>query len=1360
MIKRCLFFSIAFVAYFLFANPFQLLAQCPVPAFTAPDTVCANQPFNITNTTIGATQYTWDMCAGDLNKTPTAVNLGSLGISTNGINRLAMVKESGAYFMFLTDFANSQVYRLEFGNNLDNIPTAVLINTSGIGAPGGIDFIKESGLWYALVTDVATNSLFKLQFITGISDASPTVTNIGNASGLDIPLSVRITKDGNSIHAFSANLNTNSISRTDFGNSINNTPTGQNLGAVPGVSSAYDFQVAKFCNQWVGFLPGLFTGKIIRVDFGANITNSPVYVDLGNFGLTAASGISLAQDAEETHLFYGEYNFNTFHRLSFGPTISTPPTLTNFGNIGAINQPRGVLHYSDSSKHRVFITNYNDKTITRISFPDSCSSNQPITNITSPAGLIYSNPGNKVISLTSLDATGNYAGARKNIFVKPSKPITSFTQSSLNVCFYDTVFFNDQSVSTCFPIVDWLWSFGDNTFSNAQNANHNYLPGIYTAKLITTNSIGEKDSLSKVINVRGAKASFSVIDGCVSDSLNFLNTSIFQITSSVNWTWQFGDGQSSILKNPKHFYNADGNYSVSLKAVSDGCTDSTSQAVQFFLSPNAAFSVTKTCSGDTTNFINITSPAPPGIGYMWDFGDASSSSVPNPSHAYAAGSASYPVTLIATSINGCNDTITQNVSITNPASPSFTFTPPQPCQGSALSFTDLSTLNGDSITSWHWLFSATDSSNVQSPSYTFTQAGTFAVTLTVTTGSQCKTTVTQNISTAPRPIANFNATNVCFGNSTDFTDLSTPPISPPGTLVNSWLWNFGDSTTDTVQNPSHFFAAPGVYIVTLTIGTNNTGCTHVFTKQVTVNSFPSAGFTRANACNGQFTQFNDTTTVLNSAISAWSWNFGDPGTGAANISMLKNPTHLYAQSGTYIVKLVTTSAAGCMDSTTVPISVKRTPASIFSATSACDGEFVSFTSVDTIFPSNASQWFWNFGNGGTSILQNPATLYLNYGTFNVTLTVTDTISGCAGILTQPVTVNPNPTAAINLFTPCAGIPFALQQNSAVPVGFIQSWQWIINNTDTLTGASPFYTFPDTGSANIRLMVTSDKGCKANTSRTIQISGSPQASFSFTPLFGDAPLQVTFINSSLLAATYTWQFGDGATSVIKNPVHIYGDTGVFNISLIAYNASGCPDTASGSIYIIPPIIDLAVTKLYSTNTGNYLSLSADLTNFGTRDIHSFEIIAQAENKTLIKESWFGLLKSGQSINYLFNAAIESPPNNFKFYCIKTFFPNGELDSRPVNDQLCASLLGDFQIISVFPNPFSSEFSVEFSLPLAGWVTYQIINVNGSQVIDATFEGNKGYNKLMIDTEKASMSNGSYILKISFGDTTVFHKLAKY
>ncbi len=206
-------------------------------------------------------------------------------------------------------------------------------------------------------------------------------------------------------------------------------------------------------------------------------------------------------------------------------------------------------------------------------------------------------------------------------------------------------------------------------------------------------------------------------------------------------------------------------------------------------------------------------------------------------------------------------------------------------------FTDQST---NDPTSWDWFFGDGTTSTEQNPAHTYESAGTYTVTLTATNdgGSDTETRTDYITVTPPPPAADFTA-DPAGGNApltVQFTDESTGNVT-------SWLWDFGDGKTSTVQNPAHTYKSAGTYAVTLNASNAYGEDTKTRTDYVTVLKPPAADFTAdPTGGNAPLTvQFTDEST---GNTETWLWTFGDGGTSTA-----QNPMHTYKTPGNYTVNL-------------------------------------------------------------------------------------------------------------------------------------------------------------------------------------------------------------------------------------------------------------------------------------------------------------------------------------------------------------------------------------------------------------------------------------------------------------------------
>lgn len=272
-----------------------------------------------------------------------------------------------------------------------------------------------------------------------------------------------------------------------------------------------------------------------------------------------------------------------------------------------------------------------------------------------------------------------------------------------------------------------------------------------------------------------------------------------------------------------------------------GCNPDTDvMTITFKDAPVAEFTNTNDCVGQNLQFTDASVAAPNTItSWNWDFGDFTNSIASSPLHPYSA-SGTYTVTLIAGSSNGCFDTIQHPVTV-HPL-PIANFTATNPCEGTAVQFTDQSFISSGAVTQWQYNFGdGSPNATTQIASHVFPGTLTYVVTLQVTSAFGCVDTVMIPVNILPRPDAAYTATPnpVLAFEPVQFTDQTTS-----GTPIIDWFYNFGDSTGINLQNPVHAYANGGAY-TTYLIATDQNGCRDTAYLEITVSLMPAVptGFT-------------------------------------------------------------------------------------------------------------------------------------------------------------------------------------------------------------------------------------------------------------------------------------------------------------------------------------------------------------------------------------------------------------------------------------------------------------------------------------------------------------------------------------
>ena len=528
------------------------------------------------------------------------------------------------------------------------------------------------------------------------------------------------------------------------------------------------------------------------------------------------------------------------------------------------------------------------------------------------------------------------------------------------------------------------------------------------------------------------------------------------------------------------------------------------------------------------------------------------------------------------------------------------------CSPLVVHFTNTST----GATSYSWDLGNGVVTPITDPSTSYTDAGTYTVTLTAYNGSSTSThTIT--ITVYPTPTVTFFAddTAVCLGTPVTFTSTSSSGVAGPVT----YIWNFGDGASSTAATPSHTYAAPGYYNVTLSV-TNSQGCVSSLTKLVYIHVFtpPTASFTSNTTyvCNAPGAViFTNTSTGTGPYNCTWYFGDGTTGTGTS-------PSHTYTATGTYPVKLVITDGNGCLDSITVPayITVGSITAAFTGPGTACINSSVTFTNTSSTHTSSS----WNFGDGGTSTSNDGTHSYTTAGTYSVTLIIYN--GPCADTITQTIVISPGPVATFTI-TPADACPAPATATftGTVPGGATVSWRY--GDGASGSGITSTHTYASCGAYTVNMIVTSSAGCIDTITKVYDIYDLVVSINHDSVASGCVPLTVDFhcTASSTCPAfsaypygisSYTWNFGDGSATVSGSATttHTYTAVGTYVCSVYIVTANGCVDTAHLSVLVgTPPVANFTATPTTvcygqlvtfdNTSTGatNYLWYFGDSTS---------------------------------------------------------------------------------------------------------------------------------------------------------------------
>lgn len=613
--------------------------------------------------------------------------------------------------------------------------------------------------------------------------------------------------------------------------------------------------------------------------------------------------------------------------------------------------------------------------------------------------------------------------------------------------------------------------------------------------------------------------------------------------------------------------------------------------------------VTSGCSPLIVNFSNLSTGTSGATTYEWNF-ETGSSSVEHPSRVFN-NVGIYTVRLIAID-GGTRDTMEKVDFIEVYDNPTVAFTPSanNGCDALNVAFTNLSS-SGAPISNILWDFGDGAQSNDLNPIHNYQPTSfvngeaSFDITLVVSDANNCQATEVfgDAIIIGESPNANFNSADNIFCAAPATVEFFNQSTNTSGV---SYTWDFGNGNTSSQANPTETYTAEGNYNVTLT-AINNNGCS----ASRTINNYVqiegidiSLSANTSQACQGEQVQFTATSNL--SGLDLF-WDFGD-----GNISEIDaNTNHVYASPGTYNVTLQASTPGGlCAESASTVIEVLGLPSPSF----ASDVQTSCSTPFEVQFASFGSYagYVWSFGEGGSSTSPNPTYIYNDAGNHDVTLTVINA-EGCSNSVTlnDYISITP-PTASFTMDDNdgCMPLPIQFSDESTSSAAII-GWTWDFGDGNTSNQPNPSHTYTSVGRYEVSLIILDAEGCQAVISGDSIFVGE-QIDVDFIYDVNEACIPDAIITTNLSGPTplpedisWIWEFGDGGTSSMREPIYQYGDTGIFDVSLTA-TFNGCDTTQIKEEYITiyPPLANFTADVICEGNRLDVLfddiSLGADST----------------------------------------------------------------------------------------------------------------------------------------------------------------------
>jgi gliding motility-associated-like protein len=988
--------------------------------FTAPDSICQNNAFQVFNTSKPASgNLNWNFGNGK-----SAVTANPFVIyNTPGIYNISLVADFGSC-------KDSVVKRIKI---LPKVVAAFTADkTASCKAPVTVQFsnLTTGATSYKWLFGDSTSSLLQNPSHTYLNNGSYTVTLIvTNSNGCSDTLQQK-----QYINLIPADINIQNLPVSGCAPVIF-TPTYIVKSVIPVISYVWNFgdgtSSASNIPSHVYNTPGTYSVSLTYTtsDGCSGTINYPDAVQVGQKPSSAFSATPTNTCAATPIAFTDNSTGNITSWLwNFGDGITdTARNPIHFYNDTGYFQVRLIVSNngcSDTLRIPNFI--YIKPPVAKFAVDVNCSDPFHLTFTNYSVGAsswnwdfgdgtastdkdpvhIYSSPGSYTVKLMVTNGTCMHiAGYRARIISEKA----DFTASNTTVCKGDSVLLQPAGFNAA-NIIGYKWTldYGSDTARNIKAAYNK--SGKYNISLVITNLSGCTDTMMKTgyITVNGPSADFNgANNACLKSGgvIQFADAATTDGTHVIKkWQWNFGDGitQGFGSSSPfAHTYTAEGYYTVGLKVIdAAGCSDSIIKTNQVYIAdPKSVFNSIDTMSCQNKPVSFTSNSLGQSLNYAWGFGDATGSVQQDPVHNFATVGI-YDAWLKVTDKYGCTDSVFKPayIHIDEPKARFIVSDSASTCPPLVVNFTNQSKY----FKQFTWDFGDGTGALVDNPVHYYNYPGIYYARLVVTSPGGCTDTIFKRIEIkGPTGSFVYDKTASCNPGTVAFTAQTQN--------TQSFIWDFNDGATLNTADSgvSHLYNSLGIYVPKMILQ-DAKGCKVPIAGKDTIRIFGVTSVFNSNKnllCDKGVVNFTDSS-FSNDLITDYQWEMGDGSTETD-----KDPAHTYTATGVYPVKLIVTTLNGCKDTSAqlAAIKVVTSPkVSIRGDSSACAPALLSFFGDLNVPDTSSLVWQWNFSNNINSSLRNPAPVsYLQDGTYSATMHVTNT-SGCETVQTKQVFIHPVP----------------------------------------------------------------------------------------------------------------------------------------------------------------------------------------------------------------------------------------------------------------------------------------------------------------------------------------------------------------
>lgn len=802
-------------------------------------------------------------------------------------------------------------------------------------------------------------------------------------------------------------------------------------------------------------------------------------------------------------------------------------------------------------------------------FGDGNTSLEPLPTHT------YDDSGTFTVSLFIIDdnnCKANYTIA--NLIQAVPLPVIVFSSLN-NIACNDTLSVQLENTSYGASSLSFQWDFGNGLTSIEESPINTYIGyGEYNVTLSATDTFACTSSLTKAnyVKMKVLTINTTLADDflCKQEKLQVSN----ETQGANKHFWDFGDGTTSSAVIPDKSYNDTGTFIITYVALLDNyCSDTLFNEVTVDKA-TAHFSVDNNYGCQYPFNVQYTNTSVGADKWSWKFGNSTGSIAENPSIDYAitptlkeTRNIYFSDTLIVESDQQCRDTfiIDSNIHL---YLPKVYFTPNasstdgdlfKGCVPIEINFVNKSESYNkeDPFVDILWDFGDSNTSTDDKPTYKFTEAGDYPITLSVTNQSGCVNTYSSDLLAGSLQEALFSydsSSIVCGSEQILFNNLSTND-----SLVDAWEWLFSEGSKFYEKSPEFQSKDTGFISGELTVFYNGCqGSTFSLDSFIYIDG-PAGELTLGMDCDEPLTyQLN----FEINGVEGWTYDLGDGTTGSALEPQI---THTYAESGNYDV-VIEANNAECNLLIERKVFVRQLENNfIIEPLDICPASMVTFNPENTVgnsifvYENEVAKYLWNFGDTITDFSWGTTNhSYTEPGIYSVNLLVKD-INGCEQSLQKDLKVlSVQSEFSYSDSIGCAPLSVTFSDHT-VSDTTLSAWYWDFGNGENSTEQNPKVSFEEDKSHNISLIVSDVAGCVDTLIKENAIfSSKPSPDFQLpnTETCLNDSIHFENISQGEKLYDYLWTFGVDMTSKELNPIIVLPDTGYFDVTLWVNDSVGC------------------------------------------------------------------------------------------------------------------------------------------------------------------------------------------------------------